>query len=108
VANQAHDFRIRPENNALLTLENDLDKVSGRGDLIMINSGMVPTPMYFAHRKGWVDFNERIGDTAYIHQLQNLGLKNIVVLKKTFGTEINLPYTIVLNNENYCIYKVLH
>jgi 4-amino-4-deoxy-L-arabinose transferase-like glycosyltransferase len=108
VANQAHDFRIRPESSALLSLENDLDKVSGRGDLIMINSGMVPTPMYFAHRKGWVDFNERIGDTAYIHQLQNLGLKNIVVLKKTFGTEINLPYTIVLNNENYCIYKVLH
>jgi hypothetical protein len=104
--NQIQDFRIHEGQRALLKLENDLDKFSSKNDLILINSGGYPTPMYFAHRKGWVDYNKNISDLNYIKTLKDEGLKYIVVLKKIFGTDIDLGYTIVLNNENYCIYKL--
>ncbi len=104
--NQQHDFRISESNLAVLNLETDLDKCSKRTDLILINSGDFPTPMYFAHRKGWVNDNSKIADVTYISQLKSEGLKYIVIMKKTFGTPLPLHYQLVLENENYSIYKL--
>lgn len=103
--NQKQDFFIHSDNMAIYGLEEDLDAVSERTDLILINSGNYPTPMYFAHRKGWITFNENIADSAYISDLQEKGLKYIVILKKTFGTELILDYTTVFQNEDYTIYR---
>lgn len=106
ILNQQHDFRIHDKELALLNLEEDLNKVSISSNLILINSGNYPTPMYFAHRKGWINSNEKIKDDNYLQNLRAKGLKYIIILKKTFGTymEMNLP--IVLDNDNYCIYKL--
>ncbi|MBK9222903.1 MAG: glycosyltransferase family 39 protein [Saprospiraceae bacterium] len=106
VLTQQHDFFIRPEYRAIENLEKDLDLVSKREDLILINSGNYPTPMYFAHRKGWVDANENIQKAMYLESLKNKGLKYLVVLKKVFGTNISLTYPLVFENENYSIYKL--
>ncbi len=106
VLNQQHDFRISQEALQILNLEKDLDKVSRREDLILINSGNYPTTMYFAHRKGWVDFNENIANPDFIISLKDKGLKYIVILKIYQGSNIDLDYPVVLNNENYCIYKI--
>lgn len=107
VANQFSDLTPKKEYWELVGLEADLDKVSKRDDLVIINSNEYPTPMYFAHRKGWVNSNERIQNPDYIKELASKGLKFIVILKKRFGTEIRLePYKKVLENEAYCIYKV--
>lgn len=100
------DFYIKEQNYAILDLEKDLDKFSKPSDLILINSGLVPTPMYFSHRKGWIDSNEAISDTLYIDQLEKRGLKFIVILKRTFGTDLPLKYKQVLSNNNYTIYKL--
>lgn len=106
IANQLHDFRIKEKDKRILNLEMDLDKVSRRDDLILINSGDYPTPMYFSHRKGWVNDNEKINDEKYIEELKSKGLKYIVILKRSFSTEIKLmPHKVVLENEDYCIYK---
>jgi hypothetical protein len=106
ILNQQHDFRIRDREKPILNLEAELDKFSDRNDLILINSGQFPTPMYFAHRKGWVDNNEKITDRKHILSLKEKGLKYIVILKKTLGTEVTLEYEIVINNENFSIYKL--
>lgn len=107
IANQQHDFRINPKEKQLLNLENDLESVSKKNDLILINSGSYPTPMYFSHRKGWVNNNQKIKEQDYINELKNKGLKYIVILKKSFGTEIELnQYKKVLENEDYCIYRI--
>ncbi len=103
--NQYVDFKIPEKHIGILNLEKDLNHFSEKEDLIIINSRNVPTPMYFAHRKGWVTDNENIKNEEYINGLKLKGLKFIVVLKKAFGTEIKLPYTRVLNNENYTIYS---
>lgn len=99
------DYHIKPNNAQVYFLERDLDSFSGRRDLVLINSGNVPTPMYFAHRKGWVNTNEAISDTAYVNRLKAKGLKYIVILKQAFGTEIQLNYTVVFENLTYRIYK---
>lgn len=107
ILNQQHDFRIKPNEQALLQLESDLDKISQRSDLILINSGENPTPMYFAHRKGWINDNQAIQNSEYIAALKTKGLKFIVILKKAFGSEIHLPsYKKVFENEDYCIYAL--
>lgn len=107
VANQQHDFRIKEKDKRILNLEKDLDKVSQQRDLILLNSGDYPSPMYFSHRKGWVASNEEIKDEKYIGKLKNKGLKYLVILKRSFGTEILLTqYYKILENEDYCIYKL--
>ena len=107
IANQQHDFRIKEKEKGILTLEKDLDKVSQREDLILINSGSFPTPMYFSHRKGWINSNEEILNKCYIEDLKNKGLKFIVILKQSFGTEIILTeYEKVLDTKDYCVYKI--
>lgn len=107
IANQQHDFSIKEKDARLVRLENDLDKVSLPSDLIIINSGNYPSPMYFAHRRGWVSSNERIEDEAYIDGLKQKGLRFIVILKRNFGTEISLSsYKKVFENEDYCIYEL--
>lgn len=106
VLNQYDDFQIPEKQRVILNLENDLDSVSGRNDLILINSGYLPTPMYFAHRKGWVLPNEDILNQDHLQKLIDDGLQFIVILKRTFGTPISLEFPVVFENENYCIYKM--
>lgn len=108
ILNQQHDFRVHKKELALLNLENDLNKVSAKEDLILINSGQYPTPMYFAHRKGWIESNEQINNAEYIRTLKEEGLKYIVILKNTFGVAMPMKLPVVLETDDYCIYKLLH
>ena len=85
----------------------DLNRISKRSDLILINSGSFPTPMYFSHRKGWINSNEEIINERYINELKNKGLKFIVILKRSFGHEIKLTkYKQAIDNEDYSIYDL--
>ena len=106
ILNQQHDFRIHGKENALLKLESDMNRFSERNDLILINSGEYPTPMYFAHRKGWIESNEKINDFSYLETLKNKGLKYVVILKNTFGTDMEINLPIVVENEDYRIYTL--
>ena len=102
--NHMDDFRIKPEYRALMNLEADLDKVSSRNELIVVNSGAFPTPVYFAHRKGWVASNGELQRPAFTDSLKTHGLKYIVVMKRVFGVDVQLPYKEVFNSADYRIY----
>lgn len=107
IANQQHDFIIKSDFKFYENLEFDLDQLTEKDDLFLINSGDYPTPMYFAHRRGWVNYNEKINIENYIQDLKSKGLKYILILKKTFGSEIFLEkYKKMVDNENYCLYKI--
>ena len=103
VLKQAYDFNIPERNMTLLNLEKDLDQFTSKDDLILINS-VNPTPMYFAHRKGWATTNEEMMNEDYIQSLQPKGLKAIVVLKRAFGNDLHLNKPLVFENEDYKIY----
>ncbi len=106
ILNQQHDFRISKEITPLEGLEADLDRLSKPNDLILINSGQQPTPMYFAHRKGWLANNDEIKNSDYIRSLQEKGLLYIVIIKKKFGSDMTLDYEILVENDLYKIYKL--
>lgn len=103
VAAQVHDLSLNEKQKALLALEEDLDQVSDRDDLILINSGDYPTLMYFAHRRGWVEKNHEIRTQGYIDSLKKLGLEYIVVLNE----ELSYPeYEILISKKYYQIFAV--
>ncbi len=105
VLNQQHDFRLKEKDLPLLNLEAVLADFSATDELVAINSGEYPTPMYFAHRKGWVSSNQMLSDTTYINELSYNGLKTIIILKRSFGTDLLLPYAEVYNDADFRIYK---
>ena len=108
IANQQHDFFIKPKEQALLSLDKDLDQAGvAQQDLILINSDQYPTPMYFAHRKGWVDNNQTIKQAGYLDSLHSLGLKYLVILKNSFGTEMEISdQNLVFSSVHYDIYGI--
>ncbi len=107
IANQHHDFTVKPKDLALLNLEKDLNTFCKPNDLIIINSGEYPTPMYFAHKKGWINNNSNIENPSFIKDLQFKGLRYIVILKQSFGTNTSLQnYSVVIDNQWYAIYKI--
>ena len=104
--NRHHDFIIPSKNLTLLTLEEHLDKVSEKEDLILINSGSTTTPMYFSHRRGWSALNHKIKQEGYIKRLQKSGLKFIVIIKNSANPMVHLNFPISFENQYYCIYEV--
>jgi len=106
ILNQWNDFVIKPNEREIIRLESSLDSISNKDDLIVINSGEYPTPMYFAHRKGWVCDNSKLLDKKYISDLKNNGCKYIVILKKSFGSDTRLNYNILIDNEYYKVYDL--
>lgn len=106
VLNWQHDLRIKSQYAKFENLEKDLDKYAKRTDLIFVNSNEVPTLLYFAHRKGWSDRNEKIQRTEYTDSLRKLGLKFIVISKEAFGSKIELNYPKIDSTEVYDIYRL--
>ncbi len=106
LGNHLDDFVIKDYYKPVLELESAMDKISHKNELICINSGEFPTPMYFAHRKGWVAYNDQLLNPKFTDSLANKGLKHIVILHHVFGEQIPLNYPIELQTDNYTIYKV--
>ena len=106
ILNQQHDFFLKEPEMAIISLEQDLDHVSGRKELIVVNSGEFPTPMYFAHRKGWLATNRQVQDKSFIREVKAKGCRYIVILKRCFGTDIQLNYPRVFDSEDYSIYRL--
>lgn len=105
LANKFHDFTIKENNMAMLQLEGALTAVGNRNEKILLNSGDVPTPMYFSHRKGWIAFNEQIKNKSLINDLKGMGLRHIVILKKSFGSDLVLDYPVLFNSADFTIYQ---
>ncbi len=90
----------------LTHLDEMLDPYMTNSDLIVINSDELPTPMYFAHRKGWVLPNQTLQQPQEIEQLKSKGCKFILVLKKRFGSDVTLPYGLKADTELFKLYEL--
>jgi hypothetical protein len=106
IANQYWDFKTPAKNRQLLNLEASCDKFSDRKDLVAVNSVEVPTPVYFAHRKGWVASNAELQDPGIRKQIKDKGCKLIIILKKTFGKLLVLPLKPLEDNDDWTIYSL--
>lgn len=104
--NQLHDFRLKEHELAFVKLESSLDQVSKRSDLIVVNTIDNPTPIYFAHRKGWVASNDELLNSSFRKDLQQKGCKYIVVLKRYLGGDLYLELPVALNTRDWVVYRL--
>lgn len=104
--NQLHDFRLKEHELAFVKLESSMDQVLKRSDLIVVNTIDNPTPIYFAHRKGWVASNDELLNPSFRKDLQQKGCKYIVVLKRYLGGDLYLELPIALNTKDWVVYRL--
>jgi len=106
IGNQLHDFRLKEHELAFVKLESDMDHFSKRSDLIAVNTIDNPTPIYFAHRKGWVASNDELLNADFRKEIRQKGCKYIVVLKRYLGGDLYLELPVVLNNRDWVVYSL--
>ena len=106
IANQQHAFFLRSDQTALVQLEADLNAVSEQNSRIAINSGLYPTPMYFAHRKGWICTNDQLSHPNFRDSLAALGCAEVVILKNRFGSYTELPLEVIKDTDDWTIYRM--
>lgn len=73
---------------------------------IVLNSPAYPTPLYFTHRRGWLASNEQLLQPEFMADLKQRGCSYALILKKRFGTAVELPYAKVLDDELLTLYRL--
>lgn len=109
IANQVHVFQIRDSYVAYIDLENILLQANvGKKDLIAINNpeGHNPTPMFMAHRRGWNLPNDYLSKEENRAYLKVNNCKYILVLKKQYGEDVDLPLQEIYDSDDFKIYKL--
>ncbi len=104
LANQQHDLFIKETNKYKASLEAIMDKVSNKDDLILINGNENPQMIYFSHRKGWSCSNNQLLDSSFVKSVINKRCKYIVIDKHS-SENINLPFDIVFENDDFLIHS---
>jgi 4-amino-4-deoxy-L-arabinose transferase-like glycosyltransferase len=105
--NQVHILQIREPNRSLTQLEGILDRFTKSTDLIVVNGSAEadPTPMYFAHRKGWVLPNALLASPERLSDLQSKGCK-VAVISKQIAGHLELPFPILYDTETFRVYDL--
>ncbi len=106
ILNSHSQFIIRDNRQPVLALESTFDKFSDRSELICVNSGQDPTVVYFTHRKGWVATNEQLLHDDFRDALRQHGCRYILVMKKVFGDDVDLPLPVTYVSDDYTIYSL--
>jgi hypothetical protein len=107
LANQQHDFRIKPENKPLLRLESISDSVSTKTDLIIINGGFNPVDLYYTHRKGWSMENKEVFGKDTLQNVISRGCRYLYIHKKYYtGTTPVINYPLIYQDDQFMIYKL--
>ncbi|MCU0328309.1 MAG: glycosyltransferase family 39 protein [Chitinophagales bacterium] len=105
--NHVHDFRINPDLAVVLDARKELDLIAHQKDLILVNSGDNPSPIYFLGHKGWLAHSYEFEQEHYLDSLANLGLSYIVILNKGFGTSVQPNRgNLLIKRQEYSIYQL--
>jgi hypothetical protein len=106
IANQQHDFRIKPSELYKLELESKLDSIEKGGPKspILINTQSNPQQIYLANRKGCYITITEMADINKINSFKSLGYRWLVI-DKTYGYS-SLNLSIIYADNNYIIYRL--
>ncbi len=106
VINAAPHFNIKKSYAPIASLKTQLQPYIMEDELIVINSGNNPTPMYFAHKRGWVIYNSKLAKKDFQAEIINKGCKYALILKQAFGSNINLPFRVEIETEDFKLYNL--
>jgi hypothetical protein len=104
IANQQHDFFIKPEREYKLSLETISRESLPPDELVVINGGQSPTDMYFANRKGWSITVEQSLDQTYTDSLAKLGAQYLI-FDLHYSEQIP-DLDVIYEGEDYRIYRL--
>src|SRR5207244_12123654 len=101
-----HEFDLREKKKPWLTRESQLNTVSSRNDRIAISGMEVdePTPMYMAHRRGWVLTIDVLGKNETWTDLARRGCR-FIVFAKMHGN-VSIDQSPVSESEHFVVYKL--
>lgn len=102
IANQQHDFFTPVSQQYKMELENIVNQVVGKNDLIMVNGSNDPQMIYLSHRKGWSCDNEKLLDQNYVDQAVNKNCK-FMVIDKHLDPVIPQDKAVIFENDDYII-----
>lgn len=105
IANQQHDFFIKKSETYKMSIEEIMNTVSDKEDLIVINGNGNPQLMYLSHRKGWVCSHENLFDESYMQNTIDNNCKFLVIDKHSnLDTKpLSLKYTTVFDNHDFLV-----
>lgn len=104
IANQQHDFFIKPDRLYKLSLESITEEHLPEEGLVVINGGPSPTDMYFAHRRGWT---VSVAEGLDMNQLDSLtGLGAAYLILDRHYTEETLDLPLIYGDDDYLIYRL--
>jgi len=109
IGDQVYDFRVHKMFAPYADLESIVDRFSDRQDLFVINSAPHnPTPMYFAHRRGWTVSPAEIQNPSFLADLKSKNCKFVLVCKEiyheNFDVRLDLPQ--LYESEHFRIYAL--
>jgi hypothetical protein len=104
LANQAHDFRIKETELYKLELEEYVENVIAKDDLVIVNGGANPQTLYFLHRKGWTVENGQLTGKGFIEEKAGYGARFLIIDKNNLKMEF--PLIRVFSNEYIDIYSL--
>lgn len=110
IANQQHDFFIKGSEQYKMSIEQIMDKVSKKDDLILLNGNSNPQLLYLSHRKGWNCSDQQLTDTSYTQKIINNRCKFIVINKHSSADldKMRLSYHKVFENDDFFIVKTIN
>ena len=105
IANQQHDFFIKESEKYKMSIEQIMDKVSHKEDLILINGNGNPQLIYLSHRKGWNCSDEKMVDESYISKTIDNNCKFIVINKHSNldMKKLSLRFKTAFDNDDFLV-----
>jgi hypothetical protein len=103
IANQQHDFFIKPNALHKLQLEEIANSVCSPGELVGLVSNANPNEFYFLNRKGWL-VNPEQCNAEHLSSIAKLGCSFLFVPQQRMPLDI--PYSIVFENEHYTVFQL--
>lgn len=103
VANQQHDFFIKPSALQKLQLEDIANTICGPEELVGLVSNANPNEFYFLNRKGWL-VNPEQCNAEHLSSIAKLGCSFLFVPQHRLP--IDIPYSVVFANEQYTVYQL--
>jgi len=103
IANQQHDFFIKPKELYKLEIENTIAPFVPKEAKVVINGGPSPQDMYFTHRKGW-SYNNIELTSERLDSLQKEGAQ-FLIFNKHSKPEVSILETKIFENEHLIVFQ---
>ncbi len=103
IANQQHDFFIKPQAFNKLQLETIANNVSNQTDLVALVSNANPNEFYFLNRKGWLVEPADCTD-AHLQELSSRGCRYLFVPAERMPLAVS--YSPVFENNQYTVFEL--